>query len=104
MSILVIILVSLVFFPLCVSAQDEEMRTLFGNKRDTSTGLYGAVEVKGSQLNGDFHGLLTGGHGGVIINNVFAMGLGGYGLQPISKVDCPIVDHDNHTDTRTPRA
>ena len=88
------------FFPLCLNAQNEEMQTLFGSQRKTVLGGYGAIEVKGSQLNGNFHGLLTGMHGGVIINNVFAMGLAGYGLQPISKVDCPIHDHSN---TRTPR-
>jgi hypothetical protein len=39
-------------------------------------------------------GFLLGARGGIILNNAFLVGLGGNGLLPTNKVDCPILGHD----------
>ena len=93
----VILLVVFAFLPLFLNAQeDEEMKTLFGGDREFRFGGYGALEIKGSQLDGGFHGFLVGGRGGMIINNAFVFGGAGYGIIPTRKVDCPMPNHDNN--------
>ena len=89
----VMIAIILVLSSLCLKA--EEMATLFGGNKEIRTGGYGALEIKLSQLNGEFGALLLGGRGGVIINNVFSIGGAGYGFVPIKKIDCPIPNHSN---------
>ena len=80
--------------PFCLNAQTEEMSTLFGGDKEIRTGGYGAFEIKLSQIDGDLSGLLLGGRGGVIINNVFSIGGAGYGLVPTKKINCPIPGHE----------
>lgn len=66
--------------PVMVYAQSEanKMETLFDGQEFKSGG-YGALEMKGVQLNGEW-GFMLGGRGGWIINSMFSIGGGGYGL------------------------
>ena len=93
------LVVAFIFVPLCLNAQDKEMSTLFGDDGTLRLGGYGAFEIRGSQLDGSFGGLLLGGRGGVIINNVFSFGGAGYGLMPTKKIDCPIPGHEFERNT-----
>ncbi|MCL2040343.1 MAG: hypothetical protein FWG85_07955 [Bacteroidetes bacterium] len=90
-----LVIVVFILLPFCLNAQREEMSTLFGGNKEIRTGGYGAFEIKLSQLDSDFSGLLLGGRGGVIINNVFSIGGAGYGLVPTKKINCPISGHEN---------
>ena len=93
---LMLFIATFILLPLCLNAQEEKVSTLFGGSdEDIRLGWYGAFEVKFSQLNGGFGGLLVGGRGGVVINNVFSFGGAGYGLTPTKKIDCTIPNHDN---------
>jgi hypothetical protein len=85
----------IIFLPLCLNAQDEKVKTLLGG--DNRIGAYGAFETKLSQLDNGL-GFLMGGRGGVIINNVFSFGGGGYGLLPSKKFNCPISGHELEKD------
>jgi hypothetical protein len=60
------------------SENNDEVKTLFGGKEFHSGG-YGGLELKVTKVNSEV-GLMVGGRGGWIINNTFAIGLGGNGL------------------------
>lgn len=60
------------------TAQEEE-ETLFGSFEDPSFGGFGGPALKVTTLNGEL-GLLTGGRGGLIVDNTWLIGGGGYGL------------------------
>ena len=82
--------------PLCLKSQDREMATLFGGNKEIRYGGYGAFEVKFTPAIGDgIGGLLLGGRGGVIIDETFSFGGGGYGFVPVKKIDCPIPGHED---------
>ena len=70
-------------------AQEEdqdhgEIKTLF-NKGATVKG-FGALETKYSEINTD-HSIIVGAKGGVIINKHLTVGLAGYGMSSINKLD-----------------
>ncbi|MBX3043330.1 MAG: outer membrane beta-barrel protein [Candidatus Kapabacteria bacterium] len=72
-------------FTTSLFAQAEEPETLFGNG-DIEFGGYGGPEVKFTNFNNDF-GVLVGGRAGIIVNSVFTVGVGGYGLVTSHPVD-----------------
>jgi hypothetical protein len=83
------------FFPLFMNAQEEkEVQTLFKGNNEIHISGYGAIDVKSSQLDGGFAGVLLGARGGMTINNTFLIGAAGYGLVPTKKVDCPVFGHE----------
>ncbi|NLA25110.1 MAG: hypothetical protein GX879_09105 [Bacteroidales bacterium] len=84
-----VLIAGLLFSSLYLNAQSKEVQTLMGSSGDVRIGGYGSFEIRGSQLDGGFHGLLLGGRGGAILNNSFALGFGGYGLLPTRKVNPP---------------
>ena len=91
---LLLLIVTFASLSLCLNAQEEKVSTLFGNSNDEiQLGWYGAFEVKFSQLDDEFGGLIVGGRGGIIINNVFSIGAAGYGFTPTKKIDCTIPSH-----------
>lgn len=53
-----------------------QQQTLFSG--ETNYSGYGALDLKGTTIAGQ-NSMLIGGHGGLLINNTFAIGLGGYG-------------------------
>ena len=57
---------------------DEKIETIFGSDEFTNGG-FGAFEMKPGSINGKA-GLFLGGRGGWIINHVFSIGGGGFGL------------------------
>ena len=57
----------------------EKIETLFGSDGFTNGG-FGAFEMKPGAIGGSKVGLFLGGRGGWIINHVFSIGGGGYGL------------------------
>lgn len=57
---------------------EEKIETIFGND-EFSNGGFGAFEMKPGSVKGKA-GLFLGGRGGWIINHVFSIGGGGYGL------------------------
>ncbi len=58
---------------------DNEVKTLFGSKKDHSNGGYGAIMVNYGQI-GNKDAILIGGRGGWIIDHNFTIGMGGYGF------------------------
>jgi hypothetical protein len=65
------------------TAQEEE-ETLFGSFEDPSFGGFGGPALKVTTLNGEL-GLLTGGRGGLIVDNTWLIGGGGYGRGGLSR-------------------
>lgn len=59
-------------------------KTLLGD--GTKVRGFGSLDIRMTQLNEDL-GLLMGAHGGIILNNHFVIGLGGYGLTSNFKVE-----------------
>ncbi|MGI9544699.1 MAG: hypothetical protein ACR2MX_15665, partial [Cyclobacteriaceae bacterium] len=57
--------------------QVKETKTVLG--KNTKARGFGSLDLKVSKLKND-HALLVGAHGGVILDNRFILGLGGYGL------------------------
>jgi len=86
------LIATFILLPIYANAQ-EEMSTLFGGDKDIRYGGYGAFETKFSQLDDGFGGILVGGRGGIILNNVFSFGGAGYGLLPTKKIECTITGH-----------
>ena len=84
----ILFFVSLSFFVCQIKAQDYEnvdngqVKTLLGNH--TKLRGFGSVDLKVGQWN-DESTLLVGGHGGIILNDKFTIGLGGYGITTRSK-------------------
>ena len=75
-------------------AQEEpvnEMKTLITGKKLQFTGVFASPELKGTIFNDgegkDGYGFLVGGRMGVIFNNKFSIGAGGYGLTTDHRVD-----------------
>jgi len=95
LSITIKLALTLMFFPLCLNAQDEEIQTLFSSDKISRIGTYGTLEAKGTQLDADFSGLILGGRIGLVFNDVFAIGGAGYGLIPTKTITCPIIGHEN---------
>lgn len=62
--------------------ESRQIKTLLGSQ--TKIRGFGSVDLKVSQWN-DETALLVGGHGGIILNNQFTIGLGGYGITTRSK-------------------
>jgi hypothetical protein len=60
------------------SAQTETLFSNKGNKK-TKIGAYGAPATKFTSIDGNF-GLLTGGYGGVLLNNKIMLGAGAWSL------------------------
>lgn len=65
---------------------EPEVETLFGSSEFTSGG-YGGPELKLTSIDKGEFGLLVGGRGGWIINSVFSVGGGGYGLVTSHEVE-----------------
>ncbi|MDN5214529.1 hypothetical protein QQ020_20790 [Fulvivirgaceae bacterium BMA12] len=63
-------------------ADNNQVKTLLGGQ--VKVRGFGSVDLKVSQWNKQTT-LLVGGHGGVILNNQFTLGLGGYGITTRSK-------------------
>jgi hypothetical protein len=84
-----------IMFSLCMSAQNEEISTLFSGNRKYHTDYYVAFGTKFSQMDNGL-GLHLGGKMGVVFNNTFSIGGAGYGLLPTAKItfDCPIPGHE----------
>jgi hypothetical protein len=80
--------------PVFANAQDNEIRTLFDGNKEIRIGGYGGFEMKSSQLDKSFSGLLLGMRGGMIVNDKFLIGAAGYGLLPTKKVNYPIFGHE----------
>lgn len=63
---------------------DNEMKTLFTGKNLKYTGMFLSPELKGTIINDsedkDGYGFILGGRMGVIFNDKYSVGLGGYGL------------------------
>ena len=59
-------------------------------------GGYTTLDTRFSQVD-DGLAFLLGLKGGLIFNNTFSMGIGGYGLLPTAKThfDCPVAGHEN---------
>ena len=64
------------------STDKNQVKTLLGSQ--VKVRGFGSVDLKVSQWNKQT-ALLVGGHGGVILNNQFTLGLGGYGITTRSK-------------------
>jgi len=64
----------------------EEMKTLITGKHLKFSGCFISPELKGTIMN-DGYGFLMGGRLGVIFNDKFSIGLGGYGLTTEHLVD-----------------
>ena len=64
------------------SMDNGQVKTLLG--KHNKLGVFGSVDLKVSQWN-DQTTLLVGGHGGIILNDKFTIGLGGYGITTRSK-------------------
>jgi len=71
------LLVVTVLTTIALSQASAQERTLVGH--GIESGGFGGPVVKLTQVNGEF-GVLVGGRGGWIINHVFVLGGGGYGL------------------------
>ena len=71
------LLTAAVVVAVAVSPATAQEQTLVGH--GIESGGFGAPVVKFTQVNGEF-GVLVGGRGGWIINHVFVLGGGGYGL------------------------
>ena len=71
------LLTAVVVVAVAVSPATAQEQTLVGH--GIESGGFGAPVVKFTQVNGEF-GVLVGGRGGWIINHVFVLGGGGYGL------------------------
>ena len=72
-------------------AQHAQTETLFskkGNKK-TTIGAYGVPAAKFTSIDGNF-GVLTGGYGGVLLNNKIMLGAGAYSLA--NNIDFPGVN------------
>jgi len=65
---------------------DNEVRTIFGSKKDHSNGGYGAIMVNYSQIM-ERDALLVGGRGAWVIDHNFGLGLGGYGFMTDPQMD-----------------
>jgi hypothetical protein len=77
-----------------INAQDNEIRTLFKGNTEVRIGGYGGFEMKSTQLDRNFSGLLLGMRGGMIVNDNFLIGAAGYGLLPTKKVNYPTFGHE----------
>jgi len=88
-------LIVLLFFPLCLNAQNEEVKPLFKGDTAGRYGVYVAIDAKVTQLDGWFGGFILGARSGIVFNNVFSIGGAGYGLIPTKKITCPIPEHEN---------
>ncbi len=83
MKNLVITLLILCCFSQAVLAQNEheipvkQTKTLLGN--GTKVRGFGSLDMRMTEFKDDL-GLVIGAHGGIILNNHFVIGLGGYGL------------------------
>jgi len=85
-------ILTLILFALFIQAgfaQDEpkeEMKTIITGKHLKFSGCFISPELKGTIMN-DGYGFLMGGRLGVIFNDKFSIGLGGYGLTTEHLVD-----------------
>jgi hypothetical protein len=82
-----------------INAQGNEIRTLFKGNTEIRVGGYGGFEMKSTQLDKNFTGLLLGMRGGMVVNDQFLIGAAGYGLLPTKKVNYPNFGHnteENH--------
>jgi hypothetical protein len=70
-------LIIFIFSSHSVSYAQQQMRTLADSS--SPLGVYGSLDVRGTQL-ADGIGMLIGGRGGLIINNQFVIGAAGYGM------------------------
>ena len=88
----------IVFLPFKLNAQEREVSTLFSGNRIYHVGGYGAPEIMFSQIDNGM-GIFLGGRGGVILNHRYSLGVGGYGLLPVPRIniDCPIQGHENES-------
>lgn len=87
--IMFVLITALLFSNLSLSAQNDEIQTLFDKAEVARVGGYGAFEIKASQLDGGLNGLLMGARGGAILNHKYVLGLAGYGLLPTRKITPP---------------
>lgn len=87
--IMFVLIITLLFLNLSLSAQNDEIQTLFDKAEVARIGGYGTFEIKASQLDGGINGLLLGWRGGVILNHKYVLGLAGYGLLPTRKITPP---------------
>jgi len=101
LSVIITFASTMMLFPLCLNAQDEEIQTLFSSDKISRIGTYGTLEAKGTQLDTDFSGLFLGGKIGLVFNDVFVIGGAGYGLIPTKKITCPIIGHENENNYLT---
>ena len=62
----------------------EPTKTILGD--GTKVRGFGSLDIRMTEMNEDL-GLLMGAHGGIILNNHFVIGLGGYGLTSNFKVE-----------------
>jgi hypothetical protein len=64
---------------------DSDIQTLFGDE-ELRSGGYGGIELRATNANEEI-GVLVGGRGGWIINSMFSIGGGGYGLVSNHAID-----------------
>ncbi|HAN18013.1 MAG: hypothetical protein A2X13_10115 [Bacteroidetes bacterium GWC2_33_15] len=90
----ILILILLALFVQAGFAQEEpkdEMKTLITGKHLKFSGVFISPELKGTIINDgsgkDGYGFLMGGRMGIIFNDKFSIGLGGYGLTTEHIVD-----------------
>lgn len=84
-STIVILLFILTASLLCAQdAEPQEIKTIFS--KGAKIRGFGAFDMKFSPVN-DYNSLLIGGHGGIILNNNFMFGGGGYGMSTTNKFD-----------------
>lgn len=76
-------------------AQHGSTESLFGSKHTTKIGAYGAPAVKLTSIDNTF-GVLTGGYGGVLLNNKIMLGAGAWSL--VNRIDAPRPNVPNDND------
>ena len=80
------------FFPLYLSAQEEEAQNC--NRNRGITGLFGSpIILSGTQVY-EGVGFLLGGNGAILFNDAFFIGMAYNALLPTRRVVCPIPYHD----------
>lgn len=74
------LLIVLIFCFNSYAQEEKEMKTLFGDGK--IIGAFGSFDIKTGPVRDNIN-LFLGGHGGIIFNSNFYVGLGGYGLSTI---------------------
>ena len=74
----------LIFMSMPLSAQDNEVETLFGG--ETEIGGWGGPELKLTQYHGNW-GVMLGGKGGTLLNSTLGIGGAGYILMTSHRID-----------------